>query len=298
MRYRIFISIMIIFIILGINIPKVYAADPKIVAHRGGKANFPENTIYAFKEAIKAGADMIEIDVQLTKDRQVVLYHPADLSTWTEGRGSVDEYNYDDIKMLNAAYNFDPASNKKYPMRKYKLQIPLLYEILTELPETKIIVDLKSLPAKDLIDAVIKVVDKIKAWNRLIFYSTNSDHLDYLKYLKPDAIVFESRTKTRERLLKFRNEGSCCCKDFLTKHIGFELDREMLVEESFALGKDKNIVHFRLWDDDAINCIQETKGKDTKIFLFGINNVKNYNIAKKLGVYAVFTDNPLELIDK
>ena len=48
---------------------------PQSIAHRGYKANYPENTMGAFRGAVKVGADAIETDIHLTKDDVVVLSH-------------------------------------------------------------------------------------------------------------------------------------------------------------------------------------------------------------------------------
>ena len=50
-------------------------ARPLLIGHRGYPAKFPENTLAAFEGAVKAGCDMIELDVTLTKDRKVVVIH-------------------------------------------------------------------------------------------------------------------------------------------------------------------------------------------------------------------------------
>ncbi len=286
----------VIFIVISINVS--YAYSPKIIAHRGGKINFPENTIYAFESAINAGSDGFEVDVQLSRDGVVVLYHPNDLSLLTDGKGLVSSLNYKDLAALDAAYNFDPQANRTFPTRNKGYNIPTLSEVIEKFPNLEIIIDLKSLPAKPLIDAVVKLVDEKQAWNRLIFYSTNDDHLEYLKQKKPEAKLFESRNKTRQRLLTIRNEGVCCCKLDPNPYIGFEMDREMVVEESFTLGNGSNKIHFRLWDNKVVECIQEAKGNSSKIFIFGVNNKKDYEEAKKLGAYAVFSDSPIELIQQ
>jgi glycerophosphoryl diester phosphodiesterase len=273
-----------------------YAYSPKIMAHRGGKSNFPENTIYAFEQALQIGSDGLEIDVQVTKDEIVVLYHPHDLSVLTNGSGPVSAMSYKKIYMLDAAYNFDPSGDKLYPERGNGHRIPTLSQVLEKFPDIEIIVDLKSVPTKSLIDAVIRVVNEKNAWDKLIFYSTNDEHLQYLKQVKPYANLFESRKTTRQRLLSLRNEGLCCCKDNSSHFVGFELAREMVVEESFMLGTDRNKIRFKLWDQKAVECAKETKGNDLKIYLFGINKIQDYNEAKKLGAYAIFTDTPSTII--
>ena len=52
----------------------------KVIAHRGYCGKYPENTMLAFKKAVEAGCDEIELDVQLTKDGKVVVIHDETLS--------------------------------------------------------------------------------------------------------------------------------------------------------------------------------------------------------------------------
>ena len=47
----------------------------RVFAHRGYSGKYPENTMLAFREAEKAGTDGIELDVQLSKDGQIVIIH-------------------------------------------------------------------------------------------------------------------------------------------------------------------------------------------------------------------------------
>ena len=110
-------------------------APPLIIAHRGGKNNWPENTIYAFQEAQKAGVDAIGLDVQVTSDGVPVLFHARDLSAWTNGTGKIAHQSLKYIKSLNAAWKYKPDEN--YPFRKNNLKIPTLTEALKTI-QTKI----------------------------------------------------------------------------------------------------------------------------------------------------------------
>lgn len=58
---------------------------PQIIAHRGFKAVYPENTMFAFKGAVETGADAVETDIHLTKDGVVVLSHVSPRGTRTSG---------------------------------------------------------------------------------------------------------------------------------------------------------------------------------------------------------------------
>lgn len=79
---------------------------PLIVAHRGGAALAPENTLAAFENAIKLGVDMVETDVHLTKDGEVVVMHDFTVSRTTDGTGQISELALAELKKLNAAAKF------------------------------------------------------------------------------------------------------------------------------------------------------------------------------------------------
>ena len=83
------------------------AKRPLIVAHRGYRAKYPENTLVAFEAAIEAGADMIELDVLLTKDRKAVVIHDESLDRTTSGQGPVSDYTLSELKALDAGSWFD-----------------------------------------------------------------------------------------------------------------------------------------------------------------------------------------------
>lgn len=74
----------------------------QVTAHRGFSRKAPENTRYAFEAAIDCNADYIELDVQLTKDEQVVVIHDDTLNRTTNGVGRVDKRTYEELSELSA----------------------------------------------------------------------------------------------------------------------------------------------------------------------------------------------------
>jgi len=75
---------------------------PWIIAHRGYRAKYPENTLSAFSAALDAGASMIELDVSLSHDRKLVVIHDATLERTTNGHGPVNGLNLKQLKQLDA----------------------------------------------------------------------------------------------------------------------------------------------------------------------------------------------------
>jgi glycerophosphoryl diester phosphodiesterase len=79
------------------------------VAHRGASGSAPEHTRAAFALALKLRVDMIELDVQLTRDDQVVIIHDYDLERTTNGTGLVRDQGLAELKNLDAGSWFHPS---------------------------------------------------------------------------------------------------------------------------------------------------------------------------------------------
>lgn len=252
-----------------------------------GGGNFPENTVLAFSKSLDMGCDALELDVQVSKDGVVVVYHPEDLKQWTNGSGKISDHNWQDIADLNAGYHFKPEEG--YPFRALDLKIPKLEEVLKMFPTTLLIIDMKSLPSESLVNALIDTISDEES-ARLIFYSTNADHLELLSHFKPHWRTFENRDYTRQRLLDLNQTGHSTLP--LTSHwIGFELKRKMTVTEKFALGQGTSTVEFYLWRPDVIAHLKELN-PNAFLVLFGINKKEEWEAALNLGVDAIYTDNP------
>lgn len=95
---------------------------PLIVGHRGAMAVAPENTLPAFEAGLDGGADILELDVQLTADDQVIVFHDTDLGAKTGVRGQVRDYPADFLRRLDVGRYFDDAFAG--------LCMPLLEEVL------------------------------------------------------------------------------------------------------------------------------------------------------------------------
>jgi glycerophosphoryl diester phosphodiesterase len=81
---------------------------PVLIAHRGYRKRYPENTLAAFAAAFDAGARMVELDVTLTRDRRVVVLHDDTLDRTTDGCGQVRDFTLDELKQLDAGRWFTP----------------------------------------------------------------------------------------------------------------------------------------------------------------------------------------------
>lgn len=90
--------------------------DPLVIAHGGAKKLYPENTILAFEKSIEMGVDAIEMDVRLSADNVLCTIHDEDISTYTNHKGKVQDYTYDELSFFNFGYNFKNL-NDEYAYR-------------------------------------------------------------------------------------------------------------------------------------------------------------------------------------
>jgi glycerophosphoryl diester phosphodiesterase len=130
---------------------------PIIFAHRGDLAHAPENTLPAFQQAIQKGADGVELDVKLTMDGHVIVFHDSTVDRTTDGKGHITSYTLEAIRKLDAGRWF----NEKFT----GTQVPLLEEVFETMGKDKMInIELKNLvtPRDGL---MIKVCDLIKRHN-------------------------------------------------------------------------------------------------------------------------------------
>ena len=81
---------------------------PLSVAHRGHSIAYPENTMEAYRKAIELGVEMIECDVNITRDGKLVMIHDATLDRTTNGSGLVSSVTWDQIQGLDAGGKFKP----------------------------------------------------------------------------------------------------------------------------------------------------------------------------------------------
>ena len=115
----------------------VAQSGPYVSAHRGGAAYAPENTMVAFENAVRLGADDLEADMLLTSDGVPVLIHDSTLDRTTNCTGSVTSFTYGELLACDAAYWFSPGQSttspdpaRLHPLRGQGVVIPTVQELL------------------------------------------------------------------------------------------------------------------------------------------------------------------------
>ena len=150
---------------------------PLVVAHRGAHDRAPENTIPAFLRAVDIGADAVELDVHLSRDGEVVVFHDRKLDRMTNGTGWVGHRTLEELRALRVGD--DDAC-----------RIPTLDEALRSLPPDYLVcVELKARIAQmqELPRRVAKVIDQHRRWQTTMVHSFNPVSLYHLRHAAPES---------------------------------------------------------------------------------------------------------------
>ncbi len=233
--------------------------SPVVIAHRGASAYAPENTLSAFNLAVSQGAPVIELDVQLSADGEVVVFHDCSVSRTTDGSGRIRQLTLKKLKSLHAATTFGSS----YPDAK----IPTLNEIFNHLnPDTFLNIELKNLnsPLDSLPSKVAKIVKSFHGNNRVLISSFNPLALRRMEQHLPDV--------PRGLLLH------------KPSHVDFCLFFPRLIS-----GYQSINISFSSTTLSRVNALHAA-GK--KVFTYTLNNPVDISHALDCGVDGFFTDDP------
>jgi glycerophosphoryl diester phosphodiesterase len=156
------------------------------IAHQGGEDEFPSNTMYAFRKAVAAGADMLELDIGVTKDNKVIVMHDTTVDGKTNGSGTVASFTLRRLKRLDAAYWFAPRARDHYshdlPRKAYRFRgiatgehkppkgfraadfrVPTLRQVMRAFPRTPINIEIKGRTPAETDDEYVENAEVLAA---------------------------------------------------------------------------------------------------------------------------------------
>ncbi|HHP7241699.1 MAG TPA: glycerophosphodiester phosphodiesterase [Cyclobacteriaceae bacterium] len=257
------------------DLNKLKGKEFKIIAHRGASGHAPENTLVAFQKALDMNADIIALDVRMSKDNQVVVIHDEMVNRTTNGSGDVHDFTLAQLKSLDAGswFSADFAGEK----------IPTLKEALDLIDgKAECLIEIKHADhahydgiAKKIVDIVLQEEDGIK-W--CVLESYEGEYLeeahDYLPEIKTKRLVV--------------GEDSAPLIAFY-------------IETKVYLGRSNESKHEDL---DALNPHYSTlserrvfrmHARGYEVYTFLINDIETMIKMLNMGVDGIFTDYPDKL---
>jgi glycerophosphoryl diester phosphodiesterase len=166
----------------------ILTGDLKIVAHRGGSFEGPENTLDALRISSGSGAHMFEIDVWSTADDVLVLMHDDMVDRTTNGTGVVRNLTYSEISELDAGYMFTLDGGKTFPFRDQGVVVPTLAEVLAEFSDKLFSIEIKQ-QSPSIVDDVVALIDSFDMRDQVVIGAFEDEVLLEVREAAPDILT-------------------------------------------------------------------------------------------------------------
>jgi glycerophosphoryl diester phosphodiesterase len=193
------------------------------IAHKGASEYYPENTIIAFEKAIEMGADMLEVDLRLSKDAQVVIFHDEKVRIRKNGKRAISELTLSEIKEVELDKN---------------QRIPTFKEVVSEFKERcRFYIDLKGETA---LEYAIAILQEENCINRAILGISNPTIVEKARALNGNISIslllkLHEMDKTFELGRKFKPDYLHPCWENYSK-----TPSSLLTEDFFKKAKEGN----------------------------------------------------------
>jgi glycerophosphoryl diester phosphodiesterase len=199
----------------------VLPATLVVSAHRGGAAYAPEDTMYAYRNAVRLGADQMETDSWLTSDGVLVLIHDSTLDRTTSCTGSVTAVTFAQLQKCNAGWWWTPGqgtttpiATAPHPLRKLAIKVPAakeLFDYIRSLGRTDkhtINIEIKDSSFVKPTQALVALIQASGLKNRTIVQSFYPPALDYVKTLDATIATALLTTGTTTTYLAYSVAGN------------------------------------------------------------------------------------------
>ncbi len=251
-------------------------ADFMVIAHRGGRSLGPENTIYTYRRAVNLGVDVLEIDVQLTKDNQLAVIHDKTVDRTTNGTGAVDTFSMAELQKLDAGYRWSPDNGSPYPLRAKGIRIPNLNEVFQAFPQMRINIEVKD-PKPATITRLCRTIKDNEMAAKVLIASFDAGTLKEFRSICPEVATSAGAS---EAILFYALQRA-----YLES--AYTPDAEALqVPERYG---DLQVVDRRFMEASA--------NRNMRVQVWTVNDANSMERLVKQGVNGIMTDYPQRLLE-
>jgi glycerophosphoryl diester phosphodiesterase len=171
---------------------------PRVIAHRGGRGLWPENTLYAFRRAVALGADVLEMDIRQIADGELVVLHDATVDRTTDGAGPASALAFAELRRLDAGFRWTADGGKTYPYRNQGITVPALREVFEALPRAHMNLEMKTRSA-GMSEALCALIREHGMQNRVVVAAVEQAPMDAFRAACPRVAT----AATRDEVIRF-----------------------------------------------------------------------------------------------
>ncbi len=167
--------------------PFAHQGGVVVLAHRGWRGLYPENTMLSFEKAAELPIDGLELDIHQTADGVLVVCHDDTVDQTTNGNGRIQDYTFAQLQELDAGYRFTPDAGHSYPFRGQGITIPTLEEVFETFPDLWINIDMKQ-ESPSLVRLFAELIRKHNVAHRLCVGSFSNKTVAEFRRACPEVV--------------------------------------------------------------------------------------------------------------
>ncbi len=251
---------------------------PLIIAHRGASALAPENTLAAFRRAIEDGAEGIEFDVRLSKDGAVVVFHDATLARLSDRKNLISSLSSEELQKIDVGSWFTKRKKAFSAADFSGERIPTLPESLDFLKDFSGLIYIELKCRESEVERLSKTVCGVISDSHLL----------------PQIIVKSFQLETIPNIRKYCPKVKTAAL-FAPKIMTILRKEKRLVNIAHELGADMLSVHFSL---ATRKLMKKAEKRNLPVTIWTADNPRWIKRAFDLGLFAVITNNPAQLLAK
>ncbi len=175
-----------------------YAADlnyPLVIAHQGGDGIWPGETMLAYQNSVNLGVDVLEMDIHITEDGVLVLMHDETVDRTTDGSGEIESMTLEELKKLDAGYDWSTDDGATFPFRGKGLTVTTLEEVFTAFPDKHMTIEIKKTNAS-MTQPFCELIRKHKMEDKVLAASFYDDKLKEFRKECPEVATSSAKNET------------------------------------------------------------------------------------------------------
>jgi len=246
---------------------------PLIMAHRGDSAAVPENSMLSLRGAIEIGVDLLETDLQLTKDKEFVLFHDEDLIRTTGQKGRICDYTLEELLNIDVGHTFTPDGGNTFPFRGKGLRLLTLRDAFADFPDMWFNLDIKD-KDPEAPSLLAKVIRSHSREDSVIVASFHNSQLEHFRKAFPTVATSAHPGEVKRFVIG------------LKLHV-----LRLLVRTPTYRAFQVPIKHGKPTVVDS-RFVQAAHDRDIAVHVWTINDEPTMKWLVNLGVDGIFTDEP------
>ncbi len=269
--------------------PHPFFSHPEfnIIAHRGGGVYLPENTLPAFINSHQLGADILEMDLRVTKDRRLVIFHDKTLNRTTECQGLLSQFTLDSLLQCpirnNRLSKNERNENQTTQSISNHLVVPTLREVFERFPTKRMVIEIKD-DDLYLVERFCTLIKQFKKESQILVGSFRQNAIDQFRKSCPQVATSATMIEGFQFYL--------LSKVRLTKLLSPSANALILPWRTTSKKANK----FFFLDIITPSLVEQAQHKNLPVLIFTVNKPQEMEKLIKLGVQGIMTDYPDRLI--